>query len=262
MVNIFYFIKYHFYKFIIRKYRISAIKSYGFYINDYLMDQKNEMDRLFNKYGSDKGGKKKYLGWNPHNYGQIYNDLFSSLRFRKFNLLEVGIGSVDKNIKSSLPSYAKSGASLRAFRDYFKKANIYGCDIDKKTLFKEKRIFTFLLDQTSKKDIKEKLSLINKDFHIIIDDGLHTFEANICFFEVAIKYLALEKNGGGRSILKNTIKYLENRFYIIEDVNEWDMNKYYNYFSKKKKKYRINFYSIHNPSFFGKSNNLIIIRKK
>ena len=228
------------------------------------MDEKNDMDRLFNKYGSDKGGKKnKYLGWKPHNYGQIYNDLFSSLRFRKFNLLEVGIGSVDKNIKSSLPYYAKSGASLRAFRDYFKQANIYGCDIDKKTLFKEQRIFTFELDQTSKKDVKEKLSLINKDFHIIIDDGLHTFEANICFFEVAIKYLALEKNGGGgaESKLKKTIKHPENRFYIIEDVNEWDMNKYYNYFSKKKK-YKINFYSIHNPSFFGKSNNLIIIRVK
>jgi hypothetical protein len=68
---------------------------------------------------------------------------------------------------------------LRAFRDYFKKANIYGCDIDKKTLFKEKRIFTFQLDQTSKYNVKDKLSLINKHFHIIIDDGLHTFEANI-----------------------------------------------------------------------------------
>ena len=99
--NIFYFIKYHFYKLIIRKYRISAIKSYGFYINDYLVDNKNDMDRLFNKYGSDKGGKKnKYLGWNPHNYGQIYDDLFYHLQLRKFNLLEVGIGSVDKNIKS------------------------------------------------------------------------------------------------------------------------------------------------------------------
>jgi len=256
--NIFYFIKYHFYKLIIRKYRISAIKSYGFYINDYLVDNKNDMDRLFNKYGSDKGGKKnKYLGWNPHNYGQIYDDLFYHLQLRKFNLLEVGIGSVDKNIKSSLPYYAKSGASLRAFRDYFKKANIYGCDIDKKTLFKEKRIFTFQLDQTSKNNVKDKLSLINKHFHIIIDDGLHTFEANICFFEVAIKYLALEKIGG-RGKSKNII---ESGFYIIEDVSEWDLNKYYNYFSKKNK-YNVKFYSIHNPSFFGKSNNLIIIRVK
>ena len=34
----------------------------------------------------------------------------------------------------------KPGASVRAFRDYFDKAIIYGADIDSKILFFEKRI--------------------------------------------------------------------------------------------------------------------------
>ena len=37
----------------------------------------------------------------------------------------------------------KPGASLRAWRDYFENALIYGADIDKNILFKENRINTF-----------------------------------------------------------------------------------------------------------------------
>ena len=152
-----YLIKYFIFRILVRKYRISEIKNYGFIINDYLINYNNDLDFLFNKYGSDKGGyfKTKYLGWNPHNYAQIYDDLFSTLRKKKFNFLEVGIGSVDPSIKSSLPVHCKSGASLRAFQDYFSKAIIYGCDIDHKVLFKEKRIKTFYLDQTSKNKVKK-----------------------------------------------------------------------------------------------------------
>ena len=36
-------------------------------------------------------------------------------------------------------------ASVRAFRDFLKKAQIYGADIDKKILFKEDRIILFML---------------------------------------------------------------------------------------------------------------------
>ena len=233
----------------VRKYKNSPIKHYGFILNDYLINYENDLDHLFYKYGSDKGGKvrSRFLGWNHHNYGQIYDDLFSKFRDKKFNFLEIGIGSLDPKIKSSLPKYSNSGASLRAFRDYFSKANIFGCDIDKKVLFKEKRIRTFYLDQTSKSDVKKFFVNLNKNFLIIIDDGLHTFEANINFFEVAINYLAYAR---GDSV------------YIIEDINEFKLKKYYNYFLKFNKKYKINFYNIHNTNFYGRSNNFILIKKK
>jgi hypothetical protein len=239
-------IKYFFLRFFVRKYKISAIKNYGFIVNDYLINFNNDLDLLFYKYGSDKGGrfKSRHVGWNPHNYAQIYNDLFFSYRQKKFNFLEIGIGSVDKNVRSSLPSFAKTGASLRAFRDYFFKANIYGCDIDDKVLFKENRIKTFCLDQTSKKQVKSFFKKQSKNFLIVIDDGLHTFEANISFFEIAIKYLIREQG-----------------IYIIEDINEFDLKRYYDYFSKSKKSFKVNFYNLHNCNFKGKSNNFILIRK-
>ena len=42
------------------------------------------------------------------------------------------------------------GASLRAWRDYFVKADIYGADIDKKILFNENKIKNFYVDQENK----------------------------------------------------------------------------------------------------------------
>lgn len=85
----------------------------------------------------------------------MYHEIFFKFRNQKFNFLEVGIGSINQAIKSALPLHCKQGASLRAFQEYFPKAQIYGCDIDKDVLFKDKRILTFYLDQTSKKECRE-----------------------------------------------------------------------------------------------------------
>jgi len=239
-----YLLKYFLRRNFVRKYKIAQIKNYGFVLNDYLINT-NKLDSLFKKYGSDKGGGSKdfNLGWFPHNYAQLYNEIFFKFKNKKFNFLEVGIGSINQNVKSALPPHCKSGASLRAFRDYFTKAHIYACDIDKDVLFKDKRISTFYLDQTSKKECRHFFFKMKKKFSIIIDDGLHEYDANIVLFEEAIKYLVLDG------------------IYIIEDINEFKIKNYYNYFTRYKNKYRINFYNIHNSQFFGKSNNFIMIRK-
>ena len=84
----------------------------------------------------------------------------------------------------------KPGASLRAWRDYFSNALIYGADIDKKILFEEDRIKTFYLDQKNKNDIGKMWSQINKsNFDLIVDDGLHNYKAAIILFENSIQYL-------------------------------------------------------------------------
>ena len=101
-----------------------------------------------------------------------------------------------------MTSNGKPGASLRVFRDYFPKAEIYGGDIDNKIFFQEERIFTFEVDQLSSPSIEKMWSNINKsNFDLIVDDGLHTCEAALNLFENSFKKL---KNGG---------------VYIIEDVH-------------------------------------------
>jgi len=58
-------------------------------------------------------------------------------------------------------------------------------------------------------------------FDIILEDGLHEYEANICFFKNAIKYLS------------------DDGVYIIEDVYFKDKIKFINYFEKEKFNYSI-----------------------
>ena len=107
-------------------------------------------------------------------------------------------------------------ASLRAWRDYFVNANIYGADIDKNILKNEHKIETYYVDQTNPITIKKLFENIgNIKFDIILDDGFHDYEANICFFENSIKYLASDGT------------------YIIEDIYYKDQKKFINYFKKK-----------------------------
>ena len=132
-------------------------------------------------------------------------------------------------------------ASLRAWQDFFVNASIYGADIDKKILKNEERIKTFYVDQTNPKTIKEmfKNMQVNK-FDIILEDGLHEFNANICFFENSIKYLS------------------SNGTYIIEDVYYKDQKKFVNYF--KDLDYSFSIIDIYHEENI--ANNCVIIVKK
>ena len=132
-------------------------------------------------------------------------------------------------------------ASLRAWQDFFVNASIYGADIDKKILKNEERIKTFYVDQTNPKTIKDmfKNMQVNK-FDIILEDGLHEFNANICFFENAINFLD------------------DQGTYIIEDVYYKDKIKFTDYFANTNFNYSIvDIYHEKNIA----NNSLIIIRK-
>ena len=78
------------------------------------------------------------------------------------------------------------------------------------------------------------------NFDIILEDGLHEFNANICFFENSIKYLS------------------SNGTYIIEDVYYKDQEKFINYF----KKLNYNFAVIDIYHQINISNNCLIVIKK
>ena len=77
-------------------------------------------------------------------------------------------------------------------------------------------------------------------FDVILEDGLHEFSANICFFENSIKFLA--KDG----------------IYIIEDVYYKDQERFIKYFEKSK--YNFSIIDIfHNKNI---ANNCLIVIEK
>tara|TARA_Y100000589_G_C27038977_1_gene582310 strand:- start:269 stop:970 length:702 start_codon:yes stop_codon:yes gene_type:complete len=170
-----------------------------------------ELKRLMDLHGSDKGGANKH-----HNFAQYYSKIFDSKKKQIKNFLEIGLGTNNLQISSNMGIDGKPLASLRAWRDYFKNANIYGADIDKDILKNEERIKTFYVDQTNPSSIDEMFKNIGvPKFDIILEDGLHEYNANICFFENSIKYLASDGT------------------YIIEDIYYKDQKKFINYFKKK-----------------------------
>ena len=153
----------------------------------------NKLRELIDKYGSDK---------NQNEYTPIYHTIFSPIRTKNINLLEIGIGTMIEGVASSMVGYGgeqyKPGASLRAFRDFFPNSNIYGGDVQPDCMFEEDRIKTFLFDSSTKDYCDAILGDIK--FDIIIDDGLHLAEAQLATFQNLWKRL----NDGG--------------YYFIEDV--------------------------------------------
>ena len=194
------------------------------------------LKKLMDFYGSDKGGKN-----NHHNFAQYYSEIFNNKKKEIKNFFELGLGTNNTKLISNMGENGRPLASLRAWRDYFSEANIYGADIDKDILMNEDRIKTFYVDQTNPNSIKEMFENIGvKKFDIILEDGLHEYSANICFFENSIEFLA------------------DNGIYIIEDVYFKDEDKFIQYFKDKPYNFSlINIYHEKNIS----NNNLIVIRK-
>lgn len=170
----------------------------------YVSNYSSDLHKLCEKYGTDKGGNPslpKPYAHRTHNYADYYETIFYARRLNKMNVLECGIGTNNLTIESNMGANGLPGASLRVWRDYFENSEIYGIDIDPDILIFENRIKSFQVDQTSKESIDKFLST-NKGlyFDIIIDDGLHTFEAN-------------------KSLFKSTFPRLANTgIYVIEDV--------------------------------------------
>jgi hypothetical protein len=122
----------------------------------------------------------------------------------------LGLGTNRVCIPSNMGVNGVPGASLRGWREFFTNSLIFGADIDDVILFEEDRIKTYYCDQTNPdviRDMWAKTDLID-NFDIIIEDGLHTFDANKCFFEHSIH--KLKKHG----------------VYIIEDIASSDLPKF------------------------------------
>lgn len=150
---------------------------------------KTYLCEIMTKYGSDKGQ-------GPHNYTVFYHEIFQDRKNEPLKIFELGLGTNNIDTPSNMGPFGKPGASLRGWKEYFSNSEIYGADIDKRILFKEDRIETFYCDQRDINEIKNMWNneiLKDKLFDIIIEDGLHEFEANLKFLENSIN--KLNKNG-------------------------------------------------------------------
>lgn len=151
---------------------------------------RNDLQQLFNKYGADKASK--------HHYDTVYHEQLQHLRDVEFNLLEIGIFK---------------GDSIRAWVEYFPKATIYGVDTFQRIAPKEIDILEHPRVKWLKSDSTnpslavqiEKKWGSDVEFDVIIDDGLHTPEANGKTLTILWPFLAA------------------NGIYFVEDV--WPIGK-------------------------------------
>ncbi|MGA8615094.1 MAG: hypothetical protein WB760_26135 [Xanthobacteraceae bacterium] len=131
---------------------------------------------LFQSYGSDKS--------TTHNYEILYGKLLA--RGAKQTILEVGLGTNNLDVVSSMGPNGKPGASLRAFRD-FTQAQVFGADVDRRILFQEELINTFYVDQTDKNSFNELRRSVPDGLDLVIDDGLHAPNANLTTFAFGLQ---------------------------------------------------------------------------
>lgn len=143
-------------------------------------DDCKELGELFAYHGSDKSTK--------HNYYLLYASILKGKRDLPLNILEIGLGTNNPDLPSSMRGKGTPGASMRAFRDWGKKFNVYGADVDKDILISEDRIKTYFVDQTKPESLDNLVARLPK-FDLIIDDGLHTPWANLNTLNFALKLL-------------------------------------------------------------------------
>jgi SAM-dependent methyltransferase len=195
------------------------------------------MCRVMTSYGSDKGRQ--------NNYTPLYSALFKERCDQPLRIFELGLGTNNPDAPSSMGVFGAPGASLRGWRKLFPNALVYGADVDRSTLFQEDRIKTFYCDQLDRSSIRELWSQpdLRGGLDIIIEDGLHTFEANVSFLEESLDHL---RPGG---------------IYVTEDIGWNHFDEWYGrleaIYSKQYPTYEFAFVILSNREF----NNLLVVRR-
>jgi len=204
--------------------------------------QSTPLCEIMGKYNSDKGNIKINDSW--HNYTTVYYSIFKNIQMNKLRIFELGLGTNNINIPSNMGINGSPGASLYGWSEFFINSDIFGADIDKNILFNTDKIKTFFCDQTNADIIRSMWNNLElKDnFDIIIEDGLHSFNANVCFFENSIH--KLKPNG----------------YYIIEAISNSEKALFIEQIKKWKEKYfTLEFNLLDIPSKKNKYDNILLV---
>ena len=184
----------------------------------YIFDEKisTPLCEIMGRNKSDKGSIDINTSW--HNYTTFYYSVFKDICKNKLRVFELGLGTNNVNVPSNMGPNGRPGASLFGWAEFFTNSEIFGADIDASILFNTDKIKTYYCDQTNPEIIKKMWSESNlqDNFDIIIEDGLHTFTANVCFFENSIHKL----KPNGYFIIEDILHYEEILF--INKIKEWE----------------------------------------
>jgi hypothetical protein len=136
----------------------------------------DNLTKLAKVYNTDK--------FRGHYYAPHYQTHFQRFKNKKIKLLEIGVGGYDDP--------TKGGNSLRMWKKYFPKGQIYAIDIYDKSFLEEKRIKIFQGSQVDKEFMGSVVAQTGP-LDLIIDDGSHINEHVITSFELLFPIL---KDGG------------------------------------------------------------------
>jgi hypothetical protein len=190
-------------------YKFNIVKIENFFDEDC-----NTLGKLFSSNNSDKA--------TTHNYHILYYHILNKLGINsKLNILEIGIGTNNPTLVSTMGLGGTPGASLITFRNFLPNSMIYGADIDKNILFTHDRIKTFYVDQL---DINTFDNIDNIKFDLIIDDGLHSIGANFNTLLYALDHL----NDNGWIVIEDIQKSHIDNWRTIDFIIK-SMNKYNSY---------------------------------
>ena len=185
---------------------------------NYLFDEtaSTPLCEIMGRHGSDKGHANISSAW--HNYTTFYYSAFKEMRQKQLRIFELGLGTNNVNIPSNMGKDGKPGASLHGWSEFFQNSCVFGADVDVGCLFNTNKIQTFFCDQTNPQIIKNMWDEPNlkNNFDIIIEDGLHTFDANVVFFENSIHKL----NPNGYYVIEDILIKEEPLF--VDKIKEWE----------------------------------------
>jgi len=142
----------------------------------------------FNYYCNQNYTDKGDLLPSGNRYANFYENWFSKIQNSATNICEIGVDY---------------GGSLKSYYDYFQNTQIFGLDINDKSLYNNDRIKTFILDQSKPQELDSFVNYCksnNIQFDFILDDGSHDVEHQQLTF--GILFELVKPNG----------------FYIIEDL--------------------------------------------
>jgi 8-demethyl-8-alpha-L-rhamnosyltetracenomycin-C 2'-O-methyltransferase len=183
------------------------------------MEFETELCKSFYQYKSDKCPQLQ------HSYSPKYFEMFLPLKDSAQCIVEIGIGTLGAMDHLVGGNYT-IGASLRAFRDFFPNAKVFGMDIREDALFKDERIECLLTDQGQVDELHRSIQLIYKNMgiskakmpknpilNIVIDDGSHLPAHMIVS---AITFWPFVAIGG---------------WYVIEDIDRGKYKEIFDYLS-------------------------------
>jgi hypothetical protein len=151
---------------------------------------------LANQYGSDKGT----MHGDRHNYTALYDMLFTPIRHRKLQFVEIGLARGGAENPGTVRPKAASSPSVSMWLAYFSSAEIVGFDLTDFSDIRHER-FRFVQGDLSSADDLRRLADERARFDVIVDDGSHASPHQ----QLAFKYLFPKLAPGG--------------IYVIEDLH-------------------------------------------